>query len=98
MITQDTHRIDWHKTARTGGAVLLALGKALWWLTKRGGLLLIAIAAILGKVLMVLVSVWASMPEPKQEDNGIYAKPGELGVNAAGELGYGPEYCYKRYS
>jgi hypothetical protein len=63
MITQETHRIDWHKTARTSGVVLLALGKALWWLTKHGGLLLIAIAAILGKVFMVLVSVWASTPD-----------------------------------
>ena len=63
MITQETHRIDWHKSARTGGTVLLALGKALWWLTKHGGLLLIAIAAILGKVFMVLVSVWASVPQ-----------------------------------
>lgn len=68
MITQDTHRIDWHKTARTGGTVLFALGKALWWLTKHGGLLLIAFAAILGKVFMVVVSVWASMPDSKQTE------------------------------
>jgi hypothetical protein len=73
MITQETHRIDWHKTARTSGVVLLALGKAVWWLTKHGGLLLIAIAAMLSKVFMVLVSVWVSMPEQEQknEDTGL---------------------------
>ncbi len=96
MITQETHRIDWHKPARTSGVVLLALGKALWWLTKHGGLLLIAIAAILGKVFMVLVSVWASVPEPDPEENNIYVKPGEYGYNASGEFGYGGEYCYKK--
>ena len=75
MITQDTHRIDWHKTARTGGTVLFALGKALWWLTKHGGLLLIAIAAILGKVIMVLVSVWVSMPEQQQNTEEPRVRP-----------------------
>ena len=89
MITQDTHRIDWHKTARTGGTVLLALGKALWWLTKNGGLLLIAIAAILGKVFTVLVSVWASMPEPEAKSESAEL---DYGYNHLGEWVEGGMY------
>ena len=46
MITKDSHSIDWNKTAQVTGVVVLTLGKGIWWLAKRGGLLLIGVLGI----------------------------------------------------
>lgn len=97
MITKDTHKVDWNKTAQVTGVVLLALVKAVWWLTKHAGHLLIATLTVLAKVFVALVSVWATTGSARnQDDNSIYVSPGEYGYNAKGELGYGGEYCYKK--
>lgn len=97
MITKDTHKIDWNKTAQVTGVVLLALAKAGWWLTKHAGLLLIAILTVLAKVFVALVSVWATTGSVRdQDEDSIYVTPGEYGYNAEGELGYGGEHCYKK--
>jgi hypothetical protein len=68
MITQEAHRIDWHKTAQVTGVVLLGVAKVIWWLAKKGGILLVAILTALAKVFVALVSVWASTPEPEKEN------------------------------
>jgi hypothetical protein len=98
MITQETHRIDWHKAAQMIGVVLLSVGKAAWWIAKKGWALLVAILRVLVKFFVALVSVWASISESSDDADDRYAKPGELGYNDAGEPGYGPEYRYKRFS
>lgn len=64
MITQETQRIDWHKAAQMIGVALLLAGKAAWWIAKKGGIFLVSILTVLAKVLVALVSVWASVPEP----------------------------------
>jgi Na+/melibiose symporter-like transporter len=96
MITQETHRIDWNKTAHIAGVVLVALAKAAWWLAKHGWALVVATLAVLAKVFVAIVSVWASTPEVNDDDR--YTKPGELGYNDAGEPGFGPEHRYKKFS
>lgn len=69
MITKDTHKIDWNKTAQVTGVVLLALAKAGWWMTKRIGIFLVAILTVLAKVFVALVSVWANLaPTPQEEE------------------------------
>lgn len=68
MIAKDTHSIDWNKTAQVTGVVLLTLGKGIWWLAKRGGLLLIAILTVLAKVFVAILSVWATLPPTVEEE------------------------------
>lgn len=89
MITQETHRIDWHKTAQVTGVVLLTLCKAIWWLVKKGGLMLVAILTVLAKVFVALVSVWASTPEPEKENEETDQL---LGYNHLGEWVEGGPY------
>lgn len=98
MITQETHRIDWHKISQFIAAVVLSLGKAAWWIAKKGGIVLVSILTVLAKVFMAIISAWASIPESSEDEPDRYAKPGELGYNDAGEPGYGPEYRHKRFS
>ncbi|QEY15959.1 hypothetical protein D0C16_08220 [Cellvibrio sp. KY-GH-1] len=99
MITKDTHRVDWNKTAKVAGVVLLTLAKATWWLGKHAGLILVAILTVMAKVFVAVLSAWASTTntsDSNDESDSIYTKPGEYGYNAEGELGYGGEHCYKK--
>ncbi len=84
MITKETHTVDWNKTARITGVVLIALAQTAWWLTKRIGKVAIAILTILAKVFLALASVWASTTETDPHTNrsgSNEAKDGELGIN-----------------
>lgn len=86
MITKDTHKVDWNKTAQVTGVVLLALVKALWWLTKHAGHLLIATLTVLAKVFAALVSVWATTPDSKPYDYQEQADDFDPGINDNGEI------------
>jgi len=84
MITKETHTVDWNKTAHIAGVVVVTLAQAAWWLTKRIGKVVVAILAILAKVFVALISVWASTTETNQHTNrsgSNEAKDGELGIN-----------------
>lgn len=86
MITKDTHKIDWNKTAQVTGVVLLALAKAGWWTTKRVGIFLVAILTVLAKVFMALISVSAETPASKPYDYQEQADDFEPGINDNGEI------------
>lgn len=88
MITQETHPIDWHKAARITGVVLVALGKAIWWLVKKGGLMLVAILTVLAKVFVALVSVWAAAPDSKPSSDFEQAEDFEPGIDNNGDISY----------
>lgn len=88
MITKDTHKVDWNKTAQVTGVVLLALVKAVWWLTKHAGLLLIATLTVLAKVFVALVSVWAVTPDSKPVGDFQQADDFEPGIDSNGEIAY----------
>lgn len=70
MITKDTHRIDWSKTAQVTGLVMLALVKAICWLGKHAGLLLIALLSIMAKVFIAVLAVSTSSTN-KDDDEDI---------------------------
>jgi hypothetical protein len=96
MITKETHRIDWNKTAHVASVVVVALAKAAWWLAKHGWALVVATLAVFAKVFVAIVSVWASVPD--SHDNSTDSdnvKPGEFGYRADGKFGYGIEYNRK---
>jgi hypothetical protein len=68
MITKDTHKIDWNKTAQVSGVVLMALAKGAWWLTRRASIFLFAFLTVLVKVFVSVISVWASLPDNSHHD------------------------------
>lgn len=68
MITKDTHKVDWNKTAQVTGVVLLTLVKVVWWLGKHAGRVLIAVLTVFAKVFVALVSVWASVAPTAEEE------------------------------
>lgn len=68
MITNKTHTVDWNKTAHIAGVVIVAIAQCAWWLTKRIGKIAVAILAVLAKVFIALISVWAATPAVSQND------------------------------
>lgn len=94
-MTTQTTKIDWNKVAQVTGVVLIALGKATWWVAKHAGLIVVAVVTALFKVFMALISVWASMPNDKKTANTEYVNDGEAGYDSHGRLGYGPDNIYR---
>ena len=62
MITNDTHKIDWNKTAQVTGVVLMVMAMGAWWVAQQVGRGVFAVLSALLKIFMALVSVWASLP------------------------------------
>lgn len=89
MITKETHTVDWNKTARITGVVLIALAQTAWWLTKRIGKVAVAILTVLAKVFVALASVWASIPEPESDTE---KRDPSFGYNHLGEWVEGGSY------
>jgi uncharacterized membrane protein YfcA len=65
MITNKTHTVDWNNAAHIAGVVIVAIAQCAWWLAKHIGKIAVAVLAVLAKVFVALVSVWASSPEIK---------------------------------
>jgi hypothetical protein len=71
MITNKTHTVDWNKAAHIAGVVIVAIAQCAWWLTKRIGKIAVAVLAVLAKVFVALVSVWASTPSTPSDDENL---------------------------
>lgn len=85
MITKDTHKVDWNKTTQVAGVVLVALVKAIWWLGKHAGLVLMAALTVLAKVFVALISVWASIAPAAEEEAEANESAPVFGYNHLGE-------------
>jgi uncharacterized membrane protein YfcA len=71
MITNKTHTVDWNKVAHIAGVVIVAIAQCAWWLVKRIGKIAVAVLAVLAKVFIALVSVWASTSSALDDDEKI---------------------------
>lgn len=96
MITKDTHKIDWNKTAQVTGVVLTVMAKGAWWVARHVGIFLLAVLTVMVKVLVAILSVSASVPS-SQPSNDIYARDGEPGIDANGEYGLYGENRIKEF-
>lgn len=71
MITKDTHKVDWNKTAQVAGVVLAALAKGTWWLGKKIGVFLMAVLTIMAKVFVAILAVTPSSSTDSEGDEDI---------------------------
>lgn len=71
MITKDTHKVDWNKTAQVAGVLLVGLARGTWWLGKKIGLLLIAVMTIVAKMFVAVLAVSASNSTNGEDDEDI---------------------------
>ena len=88
MITKDTHKIDWNKTAHVTGVVLMIMAKGAWWVVRHVGIFLFAVLTVMVKVLVAILSVSASVPSSKPSNDFQQADEFERGFDTKGDIVY----------